>query len=169
MSAPGVIILNIGCGQEYIEGAINIDIDPQSKADMPLDMSYLPWIWQEEFVDKIIMHHFLEHTKNPHEILSECHRVLKKDGVLEITVPHSSSIIGIGCFTHYRTFSFNSLKDYFGKTKLFKTIHQRIVWQPHHLLNPIQFLIDLSPRLFERFWCYYVGGATQVEWIGRKI
>ncbi len=26
----------------------------------------------------------------------------------------------------------------------------------------IQFLIDLSPEVFERFWCYWVGGAAEV-------
>lgn len=29
-------------------------------------------------------------------------------------------------------------------------------------VNFIQFLIDLSPEVFERFWCYWVGGAAEV-------
>ena len=29
-------------------------------------------------------------------------------------------------------------------------------------VNVIQFLIDLSPEIFERFWCYWVGGAAEV-------
>lgn len=29
-------------------------------------------------------------------------------------------------------------------------------------VNLIQFLIDLSPVIFERFWCYFVGGAAEV-------
>jgi SAM-dependent methyltransferase len=33
----------------------------------------------------------------------------------------------------------------------------------------IQKLIDLSPSFFERFWCYFVGGADEVIWKGRKI
>jgi SAM-dependent methyltransferase len=32
----------------------------------------------------------------------------------------------------------------------------------------IQFLIDLSPEIFERFWCYWVGGASEVYAILEK-
>lgn len=32
----------------------------------------------------------------------------------------------------------------------------------------IQFIIDLSPIIFERFWCYWVGGADEIIWRGRK-
>lgn len=47
-------------------------------------------------------------------------------------------------------------------------------WQPHWGKYPVvnwfikigvrlvQFLIDLSPLIFERFWCYWVGGAAEV-------
>lgn len=33
----------------------------------------------------------------------------------------------------------------------------------------IQFLIDLSPTLFERCWCYWVGGADEIIYRGRKV
>ncbi|MDO9464799.1 MAG: class I SAM-dependent methyltransferase [bacterium] len=33
----------------------------------------------------------------------------------------------------------------------------------------IQFFVDLFPRIFERVWCYYVGGAEEVVWKGIKI
>lgn len=33
----------------------------------------------------------------------------------------------------------------------------------------IQFLIDLSPLLFERCWCYWVGGADEMMYRGRKV
>ena len=29
-------------------------------------------------------------------------------------------------------------------------------------VDVIQFLIDLNPEIFERFWCYWVGGAAEV-------
>lgn len=47
-------------------------------------------------------------------------------------------------------------------------------WQPHWEKYPVinwfiklavrivQFFIDLSPEIFERFWCYWVGGAAEV-------
>jgi len=47
-------------------------------------------------------------------------------------------------------------------------------WKPHWekffivgrlikiFVSVVQFLIDLSPEIFERFWCYYVGGAAEI-------
>ena len=32
-----------------------------------------------------------------------------------------------------------------------------------------QFFIDLSPVLFERFWCYWIGGADEIIYRGRKV
>lgn len=32
-----------------------------------------------------------------------------------------------------------------------------------------QFFIDLSPIFFERFWCYWIGGADEIIYRGRKI
>ena len=160
-------ILNLGCGKRRIEGAINIDIDPDSLADVQMNAEHTPWIWNDYSINEIYMFHFLEHTKEPNKILAECFRVLVKGGILHITVPHSSCAGANGCLFHHRTFSYNSLKDFLKGR--FETIHQRIVWLPHYEWLPIQWLIDLSPRFFERIWCYYVGGATEVQWEGEKI
>ena len=41
------------------------------------------------------------------------------------------------------------------------------------LLRPFsfifQFCIDLSPTLFERFWCYWIGGADEIIYRGKKV
>jgi predicted SAM-dependent methyltransferase len=162
--------LNIGCGKRRIEGAYNIDLEIDSEADVLLDMTKLPWLWKDCSLDTIYMFHFLEHCPNPKEILSECHRILKPKGRIHITVPHSSSAVANGCMFHYGTYSYNSLKDYLSiHNKMFKTVHQKIIWLPHYEWLPIQWLIDLSPIFFERIWCYYVGGAMEVQYGGEKI
>jgi SAM-dependent methyltransferase len=40
-----------------------------------------------EGLDAININHVLEHLKNPKEVLEECHRLLRKDGLLIISVP----------------------------------------------------------------------------------
>jgi hypothetical protein len=42
-----------------------------------------------------------------------------------------------------------------------------IILKPLILL--INFLIGLSTELFERFWCYWVGGAAEIYIIMKKI
>jgi SAM-dependent methyltransferase len=174
MQTKGVI-LNIGCGGKLIPEAINIDITPEYGVDMVLDMVKTPWTFADGSISGIYLSHFLEHTREPVDILKECHRVLKVGGFLKISVPHSSCAMGIGCFGHYRTFSYNTLGDYLSRpfyvfTKpLFRTVKRRIIWQPRFEWTPIQWLIDLSPRVFERFWAFYVGGAYEVQYEGIKI
>ncbi len=43
----------------------------------------------------------------------------------------------------------------------------RKILKPFSLL--VQFLINLSPFIFERCWCYWVGGADEIMYRGRKI
>lgn len=35
-------------------------------------------------------------------------------------------------------------------------------------VNIVQFLIELNPEIFERFWCYWVGGAAEVYYVLEK-
>ena len=68
-------------------------------------------------------------------------------------------------------------KTVFRKCKYFLTypydFYKYNTWFPHwentwygvfvkFYVNFIQYLIDLSPPIFERFWCYLVGGAAEV-------
>jgi predicted SAM-dependent methyltransferase len=79
--------LHCGCGNRYIKGWVNIDIE--GKCDLHLDLrKKLPF--PNDCVDYIISEHFLEHLIYPHEtmlFLSECHRVLKRTGKICIGVP----------------------------------------------------------------------------------
>lgn len=55
------------------------------------------------------------------------------------------------------------------KTKLDKGKHplmRKFLWPFGRF---IQFWIDLSPTLFERCWCYWVGGADELIYRGRKV
>ncbi|MBI3576824.1 class I SAM-dependent methyltransferase [Candidatus Gottesmanbacteria bacterium] len=181
MATKKQLILNLGSGTYPMAHAINVDIQKTAGVDMAIDLTRFPWKWKNDSVDGIYMIHVLEHFEDIKKVISECHRMLKKGGFLFLAVPHSSAAGGIGCIGHYRTFSYYTFNDYlcrdfylFKKT-LFRSVHQRIIWlHPTNVLEraismPIQFLIDLAPRFFERIWCYYVGGAAEVQWKGLKV
>lgn len=181
MAGNDSVILNLGSGTVPIKNAINVDVRKIPGVDIIMDLNSTPWKWKNNSVDGIYMYHVLEHFENTKKIISECHRILKKGGFLYLAVPHSSNAANIGCLGHHRTFSYLTLDDYlcqdfylFEKA-LFTCEHKKIIWlHPTNVLEsiisaPLQFLIDLAPRFFERIWCYYVGGATEVEWKGIKI
>ena len=199
------MILNLGCGNLPVHDAVNVDLMKGPYVDEALDLRHLPWKWKSGSVDGIYMFSTLEHFEDPLAIFAECHRILKKGGFLFVTVPHSSSVGGVGNMGHYWTFSYHTFYQYLNRAfypfdkAIFKTQMLRIHWwtfertsnNPYGIkfkvdmpvsahpflyrcvLVPLDYvisgLIRLAPIVFERFWCYYVGGADEVVWKGTKI
>jgi len=186
------IYLNLGSGLDSDDGFVNVDITKYEGVDKVVDLSIYPWSWEDESISGIHAYHIIEHFADPANFISECHRILKKGGFLRIKVPHSSSAAGIGCLGHYRTYSYNTFKDYlsvdfymFGKKK-FDTVEQKLLWWYEgfdvygklplivkvviKIFNPIfNFLARLSPEICENGWCYLCGGMKEVIWRGIKL
>ena len=181
-------ILNLCSGNNPIKGALNVDVcEP---ADWVVDISKTPWIWSDESVDGIYMIHGLEHFPDQVKIINECYRILKKGGFLHLVVPHSSSAMSIGCMGHYRTYSYDTLRDYLSrpfylfKTKRFDTVYQKLSWWYDRPVTNVPFwmkcfivpfntiinlLANLSPRVCENLWCFWCGGFKEVHWKGVKV
>lgn len=80
--------LNLGCGPYKAQGYINIDHNPNWKPDLVLDITKgLPY--GVNSIDEIRAHHVLEHleTEGMLNVLADCYRVLKPQGILSIVVP----------------------------------------------------------------------------------
>lgn len=80
--------LNLGCFTNYMDGYLNVDIDPFHKVDLISDFSFtLPF--KTESIDEVYSSHLLEHLTKPHAIvhLKDIKRVLKAGGILHIKIP----------------------------------------------------------------------------------
>ena len=92
MNETKEIRLNIGAGQTYILGYINIDVS--SKADITLDLGIDKLPFEDDSVDFIFSYHTLEHVPDYLFALSEIHRVLKHGGLFSgpsLRYPHRIS------------------------------------------------------------------------------
>lgn len=106
--------INFGCGTHHKTGYLNVD--KFAPADLVVDLedkgtwsesftdengitacrtmfnSYLPWPWGDSSVEEALFHHSLEHmgetTAGFFHIMKELYRVMKHDGIVDITVPH---------------------------------------------------------------------------------
>jgi len=78
------VVLNLGCCDRYIAGAINVDICPP--ADVVCDLNER-WPWSDSSVDAIIAHDIIEHLVDPIHTMNEMWRVLKPGGTADIIVP----------------------------------------------------------------------------------
>jgi len=93
-SATPPLNVNIGCGKEPFKGWTNLDLDPESRADILWDVTDgLPFA--NDSCAFIYCEHFLEHipVADGVRFLAECHRSLQKDGVLRIGMPSAQEIV----------------------------------------------------------------------------
>ena len=105
-------ILDLGCGENKIPNAIGLDNVSLPGVDVLHDLMELPYPFESESFDKIYLRHVIEHFEitDINLIINECHRILKNNGQLSITVPHAFSISAFIDPTHESFFTFGSGK-----------------------------------------------------------
>lgn len=106
------VLLNLGCGSRKIEGWINCDAFAECEPDRIVDLNK-PLPWPDNSVDQIIMLHVLEHVQEWWQCFTECARILKPGGMLQINVPDESSSTALTYRDHLHVFnraSFHGIK-----------------------------------------------------------
>ncbi len=81
--------LHLGCGGVRKVGFINVDVRRDSQADMFVDLTKVPWPWEDDSIGRIESYHMLEHLgwKAGSDFLDECVRVLAPGGRLVLELP----------------------------------------------------------------------------------
>lgn len=96
--------LNLGCGNNHLEGYINVDLF--GNPDLKYDLEVVPWPWEDSCVEEIVLHHVLEHLGSSADIylniIKELYRVCKPDAIIKIDVPHPRHDDFIADPTHCR-------------------------------------------------------------------
>ncbi len=82
------VLVNLGCGKDYHDGYVNVDVNLFFKSDMWLDLRN-PLPFREGTVDGIFTSHVLEHfpLDDTVHIIRQCHRALRSGGALRVAVP----------------------------------------------------------------------------------
>jgi len=160
-------ILNIGCGNRKIKNAVNVDINPDFKPNIIWDLNK-KWTFSKtnEF-DVVIANHIIEHLDDYSFIFSEIHRVAKNNAKVFIRVPHFSSVQAYSTFGHKHFFASGVFRQIPG----FKLIKIQLNYIISNVNQPIwkriisflpSFLANLNLYLCERFWCYLIGGFSEI-------
>ena len=79
--------LNLGCGEDYRKGWLNVDSRKNVKVDLIYDLDKLPYPFKKNQFDLVLTLDVLEHLKNPETTITDIKRILKPSGYLIITVP----------------------------------------------------------------------------------
>jgi len=91
----GKLCLHLGCGDVLLLGFINTDIREEVNPDK-ISLVY-PVDYDDNMFDLVYASHILEHfpKKQTLNILQEWIRVLKKEGILRLSVPNFEALIEI--------------------------------------------------------------------------
>ncbi len=184
--------LNLGSGHFPKKGYLNVDFNPLENPDLILDLNnpkaleVLP----SGYFEHIVLDHVLEHLSDIFGTMKQIHRLLAKDGLVEIRVPHFSR--GFTHPEHQRSFDVTFPEymnpkfpgGYIGVELI--PVSMKLSWmirfdlkEPYiakwqlnilKIMNSfINFLANLNLYFCSRFWCNYVGGFEQIEFIFKKI
>ena len=145
--------VDLGCGKRKVKNAIGIDADPNSNADIICNLGVEPIPLESNSVDKVTATQFFEHLADPIPVLNEVCRILKKDGVLFIEVPHYSCHIAHG-LGHKQYYSYKEVVQMFRNEITCEIIKARITFYKSFRLAGIQYLANKFPTSYERFWAY---------------
>lgn len=81
--------LHLGCGANFIEGFVNVDVEPQDSRVVQSDIRNLDSVAEDESVAEIYACHVLEHVPRADvpQVLSHWRRKLCPGGLLRLSVP----------------------------------------------------------------------------------
>lgn len=112
------MILDLGCGSKKRPGAIGVDINLASGADVIHDLESVPYPFESSTADEIYLDNVLEHLDNVVTTLEEVHRIGKPGCLVRIDVPYFRSRWAAVDPTHRHAFTVDSL-GYFDPTHVF--------------------------------------------------
>lgn len=168
-------ILNVGCGPIRMEGALGLDWDPDSAADVRHDLNDYPWPFEEGRFERVILSHVLEHLDDPDLAVREAHRVCRTGGVVAVTTPHYSSYESYGDITHRYHFGLATFKPYYDPSRdrhagpgraadksrpLFRLKSRRLLFGSSPLSWPGRLIAGLSFDLYEKYFAFIFPGRN---------
>lgn len=164
-------VLDVGCGVRKYPGAIGIDINPATAADVICNLDSFPYPFADGSFDRLRVIHVIEHLTDVIRAMEEFHRLTRTGGRVRIETPHYTDFSSFCDPTHKHHLTSFSFR-YFGADDAgfgyytaakFREISVRVrllsVWR----WLGFEALVNTFPR-FRRFWehylCYVVRGKS---------
>jgi SAM-dependent methyltransferase len=162
-------ILDVGCGANKTEGAIGLDSNPRTAADVIHDLGDLPYPFEDNEFDQVVANHVVEHVPDVMAFIGELHRVTKHGGRIKLVTPHYTNPDWPNDPTHrnhINSYTFNTFLPGRQVFDFYTDIELKPVFTYVSLLNlwkylGIEFLVNLDQkayglRFLRKFWEQYL-------------
>ncbi len=146
--------LNLGCGKDIKKDFVNLDAIQLPGVDIVHDLNKFPWPFKDNEFEHVMATSVLEHLNNLVKVIEELHRICKNNAIIDITVPHFSSLGAYIDPTHknfftYYTFDYfkeNFNYNFYSKAR-FQIIKRKILYGKYFFL--FEWIANLLPRFHE--------------------
>ena len=155
--------LDVGCGINKYPGAIGIDRNPRTRADVLCDLDRFPYPLRDNSFQSVRVVHVIEHVSDVIRAMEEFHRLVSPGGRVLIVTPHYTDFSSFCDPTHrwhLNSFSFRYFVSnhagygYYSSARFREvSVHVRLLALWRYL--GFEFLVNHFPR-FRRFWEYYL-------------
>jgi SAM-dependent methyltransferase len=167
-------VLDIGCGANKVAGAIGMDVNPRTAADVIHDLDDLPYPFADDQFDEVIGRHVIEHVQNPLAVMNELHRITRDGGIVKLLAPHWTNpdfATDLTHRNHLNSYSFRNLTedravfDFYTEAR-FKQKVVRVTLLNLWKLTGLEYLINLDNRhrrwrFVRKFWEQYLNAVMR--------
>ncbi|MDX6384379.1 MAG: hypothetical protein QOK48_1952 [Blastocatellia bacterium] len=167
--AGGIKVLDVGCGWNKTPGAIGIDSNPRSHADVIHDLGILPYPFPNDEFDEVVCRHVAEHVPDVMAFVTELFRITRSGGHIKITTPHYSNPDWPTDPTHrnhFNSYSFNCFIEERQVFPFYTEVRLRPIRTYVSLANlwraiGVELLVNLDQRwpglrFTRKFWEFYL-------------
>jgi SAM-dependent methyltransferase len=160
---PAGLILDVGCGINKFPGAIGVDRNPASRADVLADLDRFPYPFRDSAFAHVRAIHVIEHVQDVIRTMEEFHRLARPGGRVFLSTPHYTDFSSFCDPTHrwhLNSFSFRYFGENHGGFGYYSAVRFREISVHVRLLAfwrwlGFEFLVNHS-SWFRRFWEYYL-------------
>lgn len=164
-AAPNEVWLNLGCGNQRIDGYIGVDRHPCAAADVLCDLGHaLPF--GNACVDGFVLDNVIEHVADIPALMAELVRTGKHGARITLITPHFTSLSSWKDPTHIHHLSYFSF-DHFEKASVSHymgkglRVTKRELSFGGGLLGLVgRLLFALSAEAYEKRYCFMFRAST---------
>ena len=157
------MILDVGCGRNKYPGAIGIDRNRDTAADVICDLDRVPYPFASDRFDQIRVIHVIEHVADVIATMEELHRLSRPGGRIVVETPHYTDFSSFCDPTHrwhLNSFSFRYFGDRnggFGYYSRARLRERRVQVKLLRLWRWLGFEWAVNHSMaFRRFWEHYL-------------
>ena len=162
-------ILDVGCGTNKHEGAIGLDNNSRTDADVIHDLGSIPYPFPDDEFDLIVSNHVIEHVPDVMAFVTELYRIARHGGHIKLLTPHYTNPDWANDPTHrnhINSYTFNTFIEGREVFDFYTDVRLKPVKVYVSLLSlwralGIEFVVNLdqrmpSMRFLRKFWEQYL-------------